>query len=108
MILTRKTIQQEEDQDSQLPPRSGHEHSQGFSQSCHDMSMLISDCNLYSLHRCAMQLTLCVHRFFSSSELAIFIVMRIEDVIAVAFYGQSGKKLCEKVFASETQPIILR
>ena len=43
MILTRNTIQQEEGQVSQLPPRWGHEHSQGFSQSCHDMSMLISD-----------------------------------------------------------------
>ena len=53
MILTRNPIQQEAQcqvsrhSTSSLPPRRGIEHSQGFSQSCHDMSMLISDCNLY-------------------------------------------------------------
>ena len=80
MILTRNTIQQEAQcqvsshSASSLPPRRGTEHSQGFSQSCHDISMRISICNLFvhSRHFIHQLLEFCVF----STELVIFIVPR--------------------------------
>ena len=79
MILTRNPIQQEAQcqvsrhSTSSLPPRRGIEHSQGFSQSCHDMSMLISDCNLCVV---GISFTIYWRSVFFSTELVIFIVPR--------------------------------
>ena len=76
MILTRNTIQQEAQcqvsshSASSLPPRRGTEHSQGFSQSCHDISMRVSICNLFvhSRHFIHQLLEFCVFQLNLSSS----------------------------------------